>query len=80
METLETTWIPCLPKEDLEQFILELRQTLQEVAKNGDTSKAEELLDDWEETAYIYAHPELKREIDASIAEARAGKAKPVRP
>jgi hypothetical protein len=69
-----------LPEKDKEVFIKELNEAVEELMVSRGFSVFCEFLEDWEETAYIYANPELKKEIDASIAEANADKIKPFKP
>ena len=66
-----------LPEEDKDLFLKELNEAVNELMLNRDFSAFCEFLEDWEETAYIYANPELLKGIEQSIKEADSGKTSP---
>ena len=62
----------------MEELFAELEQAIKETERTRDLSALYDLLEDWEETAYIHSHPDLEQGIEESIREADTGNFKPL--
>ena len=66
-------WFSFLDDASKRECLEELVEAFFCSLEKNDFSLVPEVLEDWEETAYIYSHPELADEIDKSIAESKLG-------
>jgi len=57
------TWIDILPRDAQNEFLGEFLRTAQASAEVGAHAPLGQLLRDWQETAALYADPELTREL-----------------
>jgi hypothetical protein len=56
-------WLRFLPREAREEFLTELADTTAAAAELGVTAPVAQVVHEWQQTAAIYADPELRREL-----------------
>jgi hypothetical protein len=62
-------WVRFLPKEDVQEFLVELVATLRAVEELGSSAPVAQVIAEWRHTAEVYADPELLASVTATGAD-----------